>query len=186
MRNKIHFFLICAFILIISCQEKELSQHQPDFSSFKLSLDGMNISLELADVNDQLQILGAIELLESEARSIIDREAEIEDVVYTIILEETKLTLSAVEMYSSKGKLLKDQSPNSRTTIFEEPVPYIAGDCPEGYDDLGSCSNIGNTADCVAEKVGDYYRDNLTGVGDCAQTRVKVGAFSTRVCGKTC
>ncbi|MCA9748953.1 MAG: hypothetical protein KC414_07590, partial [Romboutsia sp.] len=62
--------------------------------------------------------------------------------------------------------------------------PLIIASCPSGYTQLASCSNFGNTQDCVAAAMQTFLSTNIDGVGDTAYVYVSVGYTSTKVCGK--
>jgi len=175
--------LSLTFIIILSasCQDNEVIKDDT-VSEMQIDLSGMKISLDLGSINNQSELDKSFKLLSEEAESMKEENKNIGFINYNLELQGENIYLIGIAIYNKDGKLVKSESKNNN---IRSPGTITAA-CPEGYEELGACSNFSGTEDCIADKVGNYYRDNLNSIGDCAQTRVSVGVTRTTVCGKTC
>ena len=190
MKN-LYLYVLLTTGLLISCQKKE---HFNDglnnqFNDLEIDLDGMfGEGLVFGYVNNDESLTEGFEILKKEFNEIKSQNNEVEFITIYLSNSENKILLDGYHIVSKDNTTIEFDHKNQNDNSRSEPVPvnYIAAACPDGYESPGSCSNPGDTEGCITEKVGDYFRANLNGIGDCANVQVNVGVTGTKVCGTRC
>ncbi len=167
-------------------QSKDLIENVPiEFGSLDLSK-----GVPLAKTNDSKGITASLKMLFSEINEMKNKNKEIGEVVLHLSEMSGVVTLQGYHLISKDQKILEFRhSSLSSQTESRWPNPIFilpAAACPNGYTDLGSCSNFGDTEECVGELISDHFSNSLNAPGDCANAQVQVGVLNTRVCGSTC
>lgn len=179
MRSLINAVCTVTILFLHSCQENEQSNNQ--VGDIQISLKGLfENGVVIGNINDPKQLKSSLVLLSNEISEIRDENEEVESIVLFISNDDKKIILDGYQLISNEDKTIEFKS----NTRLKEPIP--AGSCPDGFTDLGTCSNFGDTEECIAGKVSAHFSNTLAGPGDCSTVQVKIGTLSSRVCGGGC
>jgi hypothetical protein len=185
--------LLVFSLILLSCSENRTNADKPEIFD-------KNKSFRIVDdrfLENGLLISGVSNLskLHKNLQKIVDEINNFEEgftIVYKLNLKRQKIYLTGYGIYNTKNKLVEIKvlnNENNAKTGSPVFVPSIspASPCPDGYPNLGTCSNFGSgTEDCLSDLAQDYFSSNLSSPGDCAQVMLTVGTFNTRACGESC
>ena len=189
-----NLFKFCFMLLFIaSCQESSMLS-EPEMPEGNFSLGEMRIDLSNAPVFDPEGII--VSRLEegtdltkvfenfereiaSEFQAAKEENSQLESMTFVIKFYKDKIVITD-GFLEEKGKEAISLKTNMPVVIIE--------DSPQGWTELGTSSTLQPEAErtkCVADLLTGFYTDELTDLGSCAQTQVKVGALNITVCGKS-
>ena len=198
--KKKKLLLTCALIiglLIISCTEDETTNGSPELSNLNLNLEDSNLGKELVllqynSVSDiQFNLEKKIELVLNNIRTeITESKGSITDIHIQLNINTGKITIAEFSKFNTGDnsiveQVVYDQQSNSYNRLPTGILPDFAK-CPDGFTLIDSCSNVGNTSECVAQAISGFLTEAVSTIGDCAQVQIEVGTFTTKVCGKNC
>lgn len=179
-------------LILISCSENKTDTEKLEIfdnkKSFRIVDDRfLENGILISEVSNLSKLDKNLQKILGEIKNFEDGST----IVYKLNLKNQKIYLIGYGIYNTKSKLVRSEMINSVSNakigspVFK-PTLSLAAPCPNGFTNLGKCSNFGNTDDCLADKTQGYFSSNLSSPGDCAQVMLRVGAFNTRACGKTC
>uniref|UniRef100_UPI00404B8F23 hypothetical protein n=1 Tax=Gelidibacter sp. TaxID=2018083 RepID=UPI00404B8F23 len=192
--------LIILIFSINSCsQEETIKQDQVslDFNDLKINLSNssFNNQIKVFDFKDKSEMIAKInpsfnQIIE-DSRELIKNNSEVTDVIITISFKDGKALISEIIELDIKNNIIRqsakyDNSKKSYIANRGGPFNPNFANCPSGYTELASCSNINNPSECAGNAAQAYFSENVSGIGDCANVQIQVGTFTTKVCGKTC
>ena len=199
MKNTISFIALLFFsISLISCENEETK------TSNEKIIDEITVDLTASKLGDNVSLMTYSSLQELEDKipelvsSILDdvedeknQDSRISDAFINLKFVDGKVFLSEIVFYDNINDLfisglVLDFDTMLYQTINRFPPHLVVGGCPSGYTSLGSCSNFSNPKACVANKISTFMSANISGMGDCANVQVSVGALATTVCGSLC
>ena len=200
MKISAYAFLLSLLLLsAISCEKQE-DESKVDFNNVKIDLSqarfGSNpVLLHYADVPELLRSLNApVNSIISDSREIMGQDSRVTDIISIVNFHDGIALLTHVYYLDENSRTVVGGYILDIRTSTYNPVSYggidwdsifNGGQCPGGYSELASCGNFNNPQNCVASAMSTYMASNLSGIGDCVNVQVKVGALNTRVCGKT-
>ena len=185
--------LLLAIALFFSCSQEttlqdDLVQERIDFSQLKVTLENpiSNVVFQYRD-KQQLkeQLSSFVENITQESRELLKENEKIKNVVSLIRFQKGQAILVSFAYLDEEGKVIKSVAKAQRDS---DPLDEIldGAPCPDGYERIGRCSNIGNTQECIGNHLNDFLSENLSSVGDCAGVQINVGILNTTICGQTC
>ncbi|MEM6722052.1 MAG: hypothetical protein AAF611_22175 [Bacteroidota bacterium] len=194
------FALLMLFVSVNSCEKESTDREEQntiDFSDFEIDLSKSSFGKEIKvfDYKDKKDLIHKIEKsmhqIISESNDLI-KDSETTDVILDITFSGGKAFISSIiEFNSDTNTVISANYFDQKTNAYQKSVPGDSDNldfarCPEGYTQLASCGNLSNPQRCVSNAVASYLTAEISNIGDCADVRVQVGTFTTRVCGKTC
>jgi len=183
MKNCIPYLFIILSITLNSCNSEENEIETKNNSSWTLSENFLKDGVKLGSITNIDKLNKSMSLLISE----INEFEEGYHIVYAIKTIEQDLYMTGYQIYDTNNALVKEEGKTSFLKIGGPYISFDAGDCPEGYTSLGKCNNFSaDRDDCLGGLAQNYFSESLSSIGDCAEVRLIVGAFTTRACGRTC
>lgn len=187
--KQLKVLILFSIIILNSCD----SQSKQDFiEPVILDLTNLKVDLELTNTlftfdenNFQEKTNKKVEkLLKLANENLIDNK-NATNVIYNLKIENGKVFIENISLVNiDSKKVIKQQKYNSKM-LPDFDVLFNGARCPSGYSQLATCSNTGETQECVGGALAKYLSESLSSVGDCTNVNVSVGLFSTRVCGQT-
>lgn len=189
------------FGVLSSCNKQDdMNNSKVDFSSLDIKLDALKIEPTLFRYKDVKEISPrlsrSILLFVEEAKFMLDENKEATHVTMDVRIKDGKAIVSNVLLLDIKNKkiLSPSASPEREGAVIEKvALPdfdlLFNGRCPSGYTSLGTCSTTAKAQDrsnCIGSALNSFYSSNLSGLNDCAETRVSVGVFNIQIYGRTC
>ena len=201
-------FIFSLLILVSSCTDSindlVYENETIDLSDMKIDLGKMDCdepvilyNYKKDGVEDFSKLAENIDNLISEAQEEINLNPEITAINLLISKNSEAIYLDSYVLLNDETESIigiKHFGKDYETKNHSERFDYLdlsvkASPCPEGWTNLGKCSNTSKKKElenCIGGLLGEYYAENINKVGDCAKTMVKVRLLSTIVCGKKC
>lgn len=193
--------LVFGVFVFTGCSESDVTEEsvikkENGFESLRLSFLNPIVVFEYASVEDiDKKLDEALPILLEDLKEEINKK-NYSDVIAGLKFHNGRVIVSELVYFRDGNLVLEDSRyfneevgeyvplSNGMEFIYNEIANGAA--CPHGYTNLGKCSNIGNTEECLGGLISGYLTKSLTSVGDCANVQVSVGLLNTTVCGKTC
>src|SRR5690554_126941 len=193
--------LVFGVFIFTGCSESRITEEsvikkENGFESLRLSFLNPIVVFEYASIKDiHNKLDNAIPILLEDLKEEINAK-NYSDVIAGLKFHNGRVIVSELVYFRDGNLVLEDSRyfneevgeyvplSNGMEFIYNEIANSAA--CPHGYTNLGKCSNIGNTEECLGGLISGYLTKSLTSVGDCANVQVSVGLLNTTVCGKTC
>ena len=205
MKNRIAFFsLFFLTVFLMSCEnegeENLVEQKNVEQSSTVENAERLGETFTLMTYSslEELQdkLPDAIASIIDDAQDIIANDERITDAFINLRFSDGKAYIGEVVFYNQDNEEIVSGQILDFNTLFYEQISStttfpdfsgLVGSCPTGYTSVGTCDTLSSKVkSCVTEKVATFMSNSLNDIGDCANVQVSIGAFVTRICGKTC